>query len=105
MPKNKHLGKIVMKDGKIVELPKDFFLYSLIEAIEQSEGIYSDDTHKMVVIGTLRMLFFKFQLADYMAEMEVTEADYSRWFEKLAIENNVDKLLYNQLFGKDKDGK
>ena len=102
--KSKDTQNMKLKSYKEVEAHKDFFLHSLIEAVESSEEIYSCDAHKVVVIGTLKMLFFKFQLTEYMSKIEITEADYSRWFEKLAIENNVDNFLFYKMFG-DEDEK
>jgi hypothetical protein len=105
MPKNKDMETTKLQNGRVVEFEKDFFLNTLVVAIEKSEGIFSCVAHKTVAAGTIKMLFFKFQLAEYMDGMEVSEADYSRWFEKSAIENNVDKFIYNKLFGNEKNEK
>ena len=94
-----------LQSGRVVEVRNDFFLHQLVEAIEQSEEIYSCIAHKTVAIGIINLLFFKFQLTEYMDGMEVSEADYKKWFEKLAIENNVDKFLYRKLFGNEKNEK
>ena len=51
------------------------------------------------------MLFFKFQLAEFMDGIDVSKADYKKWFEKSAIENNVDKFIYNKLFKVKEDEK
>ncbi|MEA2110694.1 MAG: hypothetical protein U9P71_01465, partial [Campylobacterota bacterium] len=59
---------------------KDFFLNSLVDAIEKSEETYSGVVHKTVVIAALRMIFFKFQIAEFMDGMEVSKADYEKWF-------------------------
>ena len=94
-----------LQNGRVVEFEKDFFLNTLVETIEKSEEIYSCVAHKVAVIGTLKMLFFKFQLAEYMDGMEVLEQDYKKFFKQKAIENNVDNFLYNKLFSGKEDEK
>ena len=96
---NKDTEIVRLQNGNEVEVYTEFFLNQLIHAIEESEDTYSSDTHKVVVIGTLQMIFFKFQLADYMANIEVTKADYEKWFKNSAENIGADKFIYNQLFG------
>ncbi|PHS59100.1 MAG: hypothetical protein COB17_00780 [Sulfurimonas sp.] len=105
MAKSKDMETTKLNNGRVVEFEKHFFLHQLVEAIEQSEEIYSCIAHKTVAIGIINLLFFKFQLTEFMEKMEVSEADYKKWFEKLAIENNVDNFIHYKLFGELADGK
>lgn len=94
--KTKDTKKTTLIDGKEIEFHKDFFLNSLVDAIEKSEGTYSGIVHKTVVISVLRMIFFKFQIAEFMDGMEVSEADYEKWFK--SSKKNVNEYIYYKLF-------
>ena len=104
MAKNKEMKKATLKSGKEITYEADYFLNDLVEAIENSECIYTSTAHKAVAVSTITMLFSKLKLTDYMNDVEVTIEDYKEFFEQPAIQNGIDKFLYKELFG-DKDEK
>ena len=105
MAKNKDMETTKLQSGRVVEYHKDFFLNTLVVAIEKSEGVFSCPAHKVLAAGTLKMLFYKFNLADFMNDVELTVEDYKQFFEKSAIEVGVADYIYYKLFGEIQDEK
>ena len=97
--KNKDIKTVKLKNGREVEVHKDFYLNGIVQAIETSEGIYSCPAHKAVAVGTIMMLFFNFKLSEYMDDMDVKKEDFKKWFEKPTEAVGADKFIYDKLFG------
>ena len=64
-----------------------------------SEGIYCNDIEKLIAASTLKMLFFKFSISDYIDQYEITTNDYEKWYELQAKELGINDLLKEIIFG------
>ena len=93
------------KNEKETKYDVSFFLNDIVKSMKQSEGIYNNELHLTASICSLTMLFDKNNINDKMVGKEITLEDYSKYFEPMAKEKEVDDMLYFMLFGEFKDEK
>ncbi len=96
--------KKTKKDDNKIE-DRYFFLDEIVNAMQMSKGIYRGRGHLVISIATLEMLFDKLQLAQFLNNNEITKEDYKKYFEQSAIENSINKYVYDKLFKGCKNGK
>ena len=79
----------------------NFFLKNILDAIEQSIGIYENHSYKIVAMSSLELMWDKLNVDEYYMSYDITEEDYLEYFEKRAKENNIDKYIHWVMFNEE----